>query len=74
MSVYHHADYALLRVQLLENNYQCDQVSDYTEFWRAPHGGELWFDIPSTDTYESVEVVFGYPVTTQELELLQFPL
>lgn len=74
MSVYRHADYSVLRDQLIGAMYLCMEVSDHTEWWRAPHGGELYFDIPDTDPYESVEVHFGYPVTTQELELLRFPL
>lgn len=74
MSTYHHSDYALLRDQLVGAMYICTHVSDFTEFWRARHGGELYFDIPDTDPYESVEVHFDYPVTTQELQLLRFPL
>lgn len=74
MSTYLHNDHSLLRDQLVGAMYLCSHVSDFTEFWRAPHGGELWFDVPDTDPYESVEVHFEYPVTTQELELLRFPL
>lgn len=71
---YHHSDYALLRDQLVGESWFCTHTSDFTEYWRAPHGGEIYFDIPEADPYESVVVYFEYPVTTQELQLLRFPL
>lgn len=73
-STYLHADYSVLRDHLVGEEFTCCNVSDFSEYWRAPHGGELWFDIPDTDPHESVAVHFDYPVTTQELELLRFPL
>lgn len=71
---YLHSDYSLLRDRLTEEGYKCTEVSGHSEWWRAPHGGYLGFDIPDTDPYESVAVYFDYSVTTQELELLRFPL
>ena len=75
MSTYLHNDYSLLRDRLVEEGYVLWSTTDFTEWWRAPGSTrELYFDIPDTDPYESVEVHFDYPVTTKELELLRFPL
>lgn len=76
MSVYLHSDYSVLRDQLVENDYVLSHCTPTTEWWH-PRGYqilEIGVELPTTDPYESVEVHFDYPVTTQELELLRFPL
>lgn len=74
MSVYHHADYSVLRDRLVGEGYTLSHWSDHTEWWRAPHGGELGVELPDTDPYESVPVQFEWSVSTQELVNLRFPL
>lgn len=76
MSIYLHADYTVLRDQLVENEYVLSHHTDTTEWWH-PRGYpilEIGVELPTTDPYYSVAVHFDYHVTTQELELLRFPL
>lgn len=74
MAVYAHADHAILDTQLTDNGFKVVRSGSFSTLWKSPCGNSVMVDAPEGETYESVDVYFDYPVSTQMLQALRFPL